>query len=246
MQGLSALLLSNDPAAVRVSNRILDKFSFKVNTVSTAPAASELMGSQRFDLAVYDQSTVGAIELASQKSSLPPGVVFAMLDDCRKAAITGKRIHFTLPKPLNADVFARSIKAAYGFILKEKRAAFRHQISIRPAYARLIHRGETRDIADPQIVNISQTGLCMNVAGALLPQDAAVQIGIPLPDQKGVVRATGKVIWADFSGKAGINFAHIPSEEEKKLTAWLDSMLPPALDPARFDLSKGRFLANEC
>jgi CheY-like chemotaxis protein len=246
MQGLSALLLSNDPAAVRVTNRILDKFSFKVNTVTTAPAASELMGSHRFDLAVYDQSTAGAIELASQKSSLPPGVVFAMLDDCRKAGLAGKRIHFTLSKPLNADVFARSIKAAYGLILKEKRAAFRHRVSLRPAYARLIHRGETRDITDPQIINLSQTGLCMTVSGALLPQDAMVQIGIPLPDQQSIVRTTGKVIWADFSGKAGVNFMHIPSEEEKKMSAWLDSMLPPSLDPARFDPPKGRFFGNDC
>lgn len=246
MQALSALLLSNDPAAVRVTNRILDKFSFKVNTVTTAPAASQLMGAQRYDLAVYDQSTTGAIELASQKSSLPPGVVFAMLDDCRKAGIAGKRIHFTLSKPLNPDVFARSIKAAYGLILKEKRAAFRHQVSIRPAYARIIQRGQTQDIPDPQIVNLSQTGLCLTASGALLPQDAMVQIGIPLPDQRGVARTTGKVIWADFSGKAGVNFLHIPSEEEKKLAAWLDSMLPPSLDPARCDLPRTRFVGNEC
>ena len=42
-----------------------------------------------------------------------PCVFFALLDGCKAAGISGKRIHFSLQKPLTTDLVARSLKAAY-------------------------------------------------------------------------------------------------------------------------------------
>jgi CheY-like chemotaxis protein len=231
MQALSALLLSNDTAVLRVSNRILDDYHFSVKAVSSAPAAADLIGCSRFDLAVYDQDTPGAIELASRTAVGAPGVVFATIGDSKTAATTGKRIHVTLQKPLTADLFARSLKAAYGLMIKEKRAAFRHPVRIHPSVSNLILEGEKRGLENAVILNVSQTGLCLSVPGLLLPQDATLQIAFALPASNELIHVVAKVVWSHISGRAGVKFVLIPPKQERTFLSWLDSMLPPTLKP---------------
>lgn len=228
MQTLSALLVSNDNAAVRVTNGVLTDYSFNVQTAATPRSASELMKSSRFDLVIYDQQTPGAIDLASISNGPIPGIAFAILDGSQSADISEKRIHFSLQRPFTADLFARTVRAAYGMVIQEKRAAFRHEVQICASGADVLHAGQKRSLANPVIVNLSQTGLCLHVQGAV-PQGATLQINFALPEIQESLHLVGIVVWTHASGRAGVRFTRIAVEERRKLHEWLDSRLPPNL-----------------
>jgi len=225
MQRLSALLLSNDTAVLRASQRLLAGYNFSVQTATTASAASGLIRSGQFDLAVYDEEIPGAMDMASQKGPGAPGVVFVILAGRNPAMIAGKRIHFSLPKPLPPALFARSMKAAYGQVMR-KRPAFRYPVQITPSSTALLHEGQTRKLDRITILNISQTGLGLAAEG-LLPPGATLKIDFMLPKSKVRVRLTGSVVWSHESGKAGVNIQCIPAEERQDLQKWLDAMPPP-------------------
>ena len=225
MQTLSALLVSNDNAAVRVTNGVLSDYSFNVQTAATPHSASELMKSKRFDLVIYDQQTPGAIDLASLNNGAKSGIAFAILDDSKSAAVSEKRIHFSLHRPFTADLFAKTVRAAYGLVIQEKRAAFRHEVHICASSADVVHAGQKRSLANPIIVNLSQTGLCLSVQGTV-PQNATLQINFALPEMQESLHIVGIVVWTHASGRAGVRFTRITPEERSKLHQWLDSRLP--------------------
>ncbi|HWZ46000.1 MAG TPA: PilZ domain-containing protein [Candidatus Saccharimonadales bacterium] len=225
MQRPSALLLSNDTAVLRDSQRILSGYNFIVRTVATASAAAGLISSGQFDLAVYDGEIPGAIDLASQTGPGAPGVVFAILDGRHPAMIAGKRIHFSLPKPLPSALFARSMKAAYGMVMR-KRPAFRYEVQIVPSSAALLYEGETRQLGRITILNLSQTGLGLAAQG-MLPPGATLQIDFMLPKCEVRIRVTGSVVWSHESGRAGVSIQRIPAEERYELQKWLDAMPSP-------------------
>lgn len=207
-----------------VSNRVLNEYSFSVKTVTTIQAASELMNRGRFDLAVYDLHTPGAIELAAPAKKNKPGVVFAILDDSKAASISDKRIHFSLQKPLTADLFSKSVKAAYGLVVREKRAAFRHPVQIVPSSVTVVDAEEKRSLENASILNLNYMGLCLSARGHL-PQGAILQINFALPESKELVHVTATVVWTHVSGRVGVKFVSILAEERRKLQDWLDSML---------------------
>jgi response regulator RpfG family c-di-GMP phosphodiesterase len=224
MQSLSALLLSNDAAAVRMSNKILGDYSFQIKSATSAATACDLLQRNRFHLAILDEAIPGSIDLASQASATVPRIVFAIVGG-PKSNIGGKRIHFTLQKPLTADLFSRSVRAAYGVMLREMRAAYRHKVCIHAETAAVMCAGREQKVERVLIHDLSQTGLCLSAEGALLPQGAAVQIGFRLPATQDVLNITGAVIWAHGSGRAGVKFIRVPREDRVKLQTWFDAEL---------------------
>ena len=54
MEPFSALLISNDAAAVGVTSKILNDYDVKVDVARTAPDMAKMMQHRRYDLAVYD------------------------------------------------------------------------------------------------------------------------------------------------------------------------------------------------
>lgn len=226
MQSLSALLLSNDNSALRITNSILSEYTFNIEAVTTAPVAQRLIRRKVFDLAVYDQDTVGAIDLAaSQAATGAPRVVVAMLGGPGVNGIIDKRVHFIVQKPFTAALLAKSVKAAYSLMLREKRAAFRHPVRIKPSSSTLIHAGGKHVLQNTAILNLSQTGMSLD-AGEMVPQGATIEVSFPLPESNAVIRVTGTIIWVHESGRTGIKFIHVPSDEREMFDAWLDSMLP--------------------
>src|SRR6185437_1037529 len=76
---LSALVLAQ-PESALVSNAILRSNGFEVKEALDISSASELFLHRRFDLAVYDDSVDGAMELAgSRRSSSLPRVSIGLL-----------------------------------------------------------------------------------------------------------------------------------------------------------------------
>jgi CheY-like chemotaxis protein len=225
MEPFSALLLCADPVALGTVQKVLKEYDFNVTTAATALAADQAMRSARFDLAVYDNDIPGALQLADRKACAnPPKMVFAIMPSAATAETQGKRIHFILQKPVAADLFGRSLRAAFSVMLKERRAAFRHPVQIIPSSCLLQNADREEKLTNAIILNISQTGLCFQ-ASELLTSDAIVRIKFELPETQETVQMTGTVAWVRASGRTGMKFTDVAPEQQTKLNEWLDTKI---------------------
>jgi hypothetical protein len=139
--------------------------------------------------------------------------------------LQGKRIHFMVQKPFSADFFLKSLRAAYGVMLREKRAAHRAVVGRPASSATLVQDGVQRSVPRVIVVNVSKTGIGLE-AREMLPQGSTLQLSFQLPDTEETVQVSGKIMWACKNGKAGVRFTHVLPADQKRLHAWIDSKLP--------------------
>ena len=221
---LTALLSSGDDAVTSLCGRILQANGFDATIALSAESAAARCRRTRFDLAIYDQDCPGVLDLAGSRMPLSaPRVVIGLLAAAKMKEVAGKRIQFMVPKPFTGDVLSKAIRAAYGSIAWDRRVNFRHTVSIGTLSCSWNHHAETRSLPDATIVNVSRTGFCLQAA-EMLPQSAAVRVRFPLPGGK-IFEGSGSVVWAHGSGRAGVRFTDIASEQKQDLEAWLDSLL---------------------
>lgn len=225
VQRLSALVLSGNTEAVLV-NRVLESHGFRVECAANARAAETLCRGERFDLAVYDQAVSGAMELAGPRCPTSrPRVTVGILPATGATESVRKRLHFVVRKPFSSDLFARTVKAAYGPIAADRRLSFRHSVRIAVSTCTLNHHGEARSVTGAQIVNISQTGMCLQTP-EMLPQNAGLEIAFAVPQREVALQVNGTVMWAHASGRAGVKFDQLKAPDQRNLEDWLDSLLP--------------------
>src|SRR5437867_4257778 len=226
MEPFTGLVLSNDPGALSVSHKVLEEYGFLVKAFKTAPAADQATRCARLDLDVYDSDVDGALQLAVP-NRLPgaPNMVFALVRGADPLAILGKRIPFMLQKPFSADLFARSLRAAFGVVLKERRTSFRHRVQVAPTYCALFYEQGRKDLPDTVVLDVSHTGLCLQTHERLVP-GTKLALKLYLQEAKANVIIEGVVIWARENGRAGVKFTDMDPEAQQLLIDWLDSLNP--------------------
>jgi DNA-binding response OmpR family regulator len=226
MEPFLALVLSADPGPLAVVQKILEEHGVSVRPVGSVQTAEPLIKTIKFDLGVFDHDLPGALNLVSGRAtSANPKTVFALLRSAQLKEVRGKRVHFVVQKPFTADLFARSLRAAYGAMIRERRAAFRHPVQIKPSSSALVQEQGNQHLQSSIILDLSQAGLCVQTQ-EILPLGATLQIDFHLPETSELIHVTGAVKWTRASGRTGISFTHIPTADQKNLTAWLDSKLP--------------------
>lgn len=226
MEPFLALLVSSDPGSLAVTQKVLEEYGVSVKIVASAQAAEKLIKTTKFDLGIFDHDVPDALNLTAKRgTSANPQMVFAMLRSTQVNDVRGKRVHFVVQKPFTADLFARSLRAAYGTMIRERRVGFRHPVQIKPASSVLIQEYGNQSLQSSIILDLSQTGLCIQTK-EILPQGATLQVDFHLPDSKELIHVTGSVMWTRASGRTGLRFTNVPMAEHKYLTAWLDSILP--------------------
>jgi c-di-GMP-binding flagellar brake protein YcgR len=135
-----------------------------------------------------------------------------------------------LERPLSFDSIRRTLHAAHGLILRERRRYFRCPIAIpasiqqdgsTPVY------GETSDI--------SEGGMAIRALTPLKPGvDAKVQF--TLPHAPTPIRAEAKVRWCEESGQAGLRFLSLSARDGSELQNWVASEFERQLPPAEIGL----------
>ena len=227
---LSALVLSTDTHASTTSARMLESHGFAVSKTDDAVLARELCRRKRFDLAVYDQDSAHELNAAGSSTLFgTPHVVLGLVGSNRTGQPLGKRIHFVVQKPFTSDLFRKTLKAAYGAIASSRRLSSRHEVCIDLISSCLIHRGERRALKTATIMNISHGGMCVQTV-EILPQGANLQLSFSIPGNETIVEATGTVIWAHASGRAGIKLVGLSPEAQPHFGDWLDSLSPSSED----------------
>ena len=227
MERFSALVLTRDLEILRVINKAFEEYGLEANIVRNVRDANELLKGRRFDLAVCDCDFPGAQQLAYlDPGSAWRGMVFALVGKEQLSNVRGYRVHLTLPKPLTQGLFSKGLRAAYTSMAHEMRAAFRYPVEVDATTAELVDQGEQRTLSWARVLNVSRTGVGLQTR-ELLPQHATVRLSFELPQNRGLISVEGEVVWAKAPGQAGVRFTHLPATSQKRLTDWLEALLPP-------------------
>jgi hypothetical protein len=112
---------------------------------------------------------------------------------------------------------------------QQRIAGYRHALPVKLVSGTLAHRGWQRTLQQVSVLNVSQTGLCLN-ASEPLPHGAAISMKLMLPESSSALHATGNVVWSHTSGRAGIVFDRSLGPEMKKLQERLKGWIPRELE----------------
>jgi CheY-like chemotaxis protein len=223
---LSSLLVCVDEAAVEILRRVLDELGIQVELCPDAVRAVVRLAQDRFDLLIIDcQQKSDVVSIlqecrSSRANETTLAVVAADQDDIREMFSLG--VNFVLYRPLSYERVLSSLRAAHAVLYRDKRGKARAAVHTQ---ATIDYAGGEREKAT--LVDLSENGMAVNF-GKKLPPASKVYFQFQLPGQTAPVRLSGHVVWQDWNGRAGIQFADVPKASRKALHEWLQMSLADA------------------
>jgi hypothetical protein len=216
---LKALLLCRNHHSVRILTEVLDEMDMRQSRCDSAQEAIELLARGDFAGLILDFDLPGA-EQVTKLARLAPAakrpVIFAIIGastDIGRTIQAG--VNFVLYKPLAVDQVARSLRAARGFMRKDRRHSSRQAVST------VVYLLFGKRAAIPALMlDLNEEGLSLQAAEPL-PAVPELPVHFLLPGTTTPIEAAAEVIWADDTGRAGMFFTRMNSSAERVLKNWL-------------------------
>lgn len=223
----ATLLVSNDANTIKQLRESMQRFDMSPEVCGEVPAALVLLNRRKFEAVIIDLHPGGeateVLEKIRRSPSNRTAVIFTVSgSDAETKGAFHSGSNFVLRKPLTARSVGRSLKVAYGLILRERRRYFRCPIEFPVAICRPgmpeIH-GQT--------LNISENGMAIATSIALQP-GVKVQLHFALPknEWRFVIGAT--ICWYKQS-YLGLQFVSLSARLTSVLQEWLLQKLEESL-----------------
>jgi len=216
---LDGLLFTNDTQVLSVMNQILDSFSIETEVCTKLDSALDAVTHRRLDAVIVDWEESfdpTRIVRATRKSSPNSNsTIVAMVSGRSETHALLVGANFMIHKPTDIEQARRCMRAAYGTMLQNRRRAARVPVDI-ALVARVAELGEIQ----ARISDLSVGGLALH-CNQPLQINWEVLTQFSLPGTTGVIHATGKVVNANATGRAGIRFSFVPEEDRNLLENWL-------------------------
>ena len=238
---LQSFLLSRDPEALAVMRRVLESVGIEVEVFTVPGEALKVLQEKKFDAVIVDCDDMdGSTEVlkairkvASNKSTIAFAIVNG-ITTVRDAFSMGA--NFVLDKPLTDERATRSLRAAHGLMVRERRRYFRQNLTV-PV---VLSFGSVKH-CKAEISNLSEGGMAVHLKGQELGSNWSVKFRFELPESPDPIEGRGEFAWADASGHAGVRFLYIQPSQQEQLERWLqhrlqtddDASAPLLLDPPR-------------
>src|SRR5260370_14505992 len=165
---LQALLFLREPGALRAARQAFDSSNILCQVGTDPVQAIELLHKRRFDAVVVDCDDLpGGKDVLQQLRSSPSSkraMAFAIINSStsvRQAFDLGA--NFVLDKPLTAERFTPTLRAAQGLMKREQRRYFRNALETEPVVT--LPEGKEHRI---RILNLSEGGMAVEFP-ALFP-----------------------------------------------------------------------------
>jgi hypothetical protein len=142
--------------------------------------------------------------------------------DAEATAAFRKKTNFCFQRPLSLQSIRRTLKPAYGLILRERRRYFRCSIALPVSVVR-----QDKQEVRCSTVNISEGGMALSTFVPLTPREN-VCVQFTLPDHQAPIFANSTICWSR-TGHLGIRFESISDERKSELQAWLSQKLEEKL-----------------
>jgi CheY-like chemotaxis protein len=223
----SAFLLSRDPQSLSITKQTCQTYGIQTTACSTGLSALEVLKRRTFDLLVLDLDMATSAELlelqASHRCNHARDVIVLTEKSQAMSAPLHQRVRNVLQKPFTSDAMAKALKAAYSLIVLEKRVTFRCAVRIHVSawYWKDYFK---QPLPNAMVLDLSQRGLRLKTE-IDIPKDTTVFVDLQLPGTMDQIHVTGKVIWSDPHGRAGVQFGLAP-QEFAKLRNWLNAHCP--------------------
>ena len=217
---LNALLLTEEVSTVAHFRTICGELGIEAQCSQTASEIDKRLGEQKYAAVIVDFDNPEAgekyIPMLQQSPLNKHAIVVGMATNAANLERALQcRAHFVLKRPFQDVDIRRTLRAAYDFMLTDRRSNFRCP-RILPVRLRLVHGGAAFECST---VNISSNGIAI-YSSTRLSRAEAIDLEVVLPDGF-VVLASGLVVWDDGMGKSGIHFQCRTPETRKRLDAWL-------------------------
>jgi DNA-binding response OmpR family regulator len=227
----TALVVCKDAAAIAQLGEAMQQLALTQELCGEIPAALVLLNRRKFDAVVVDLQLQGSVNTVlgrvRQSPSNRTAVLFAITDsDAETISAFRAGSNFVLKRPLSLSSISRTLKVAYGLILRERRRYFRCPVKIPVT----ICRAGLPNIQG-QTLNISENGMAISTSTALRPGvEVQLQFNLPSHDSR---FAVGAVISWCKEARIGLQFsavsAHLTSELQEWLLHQLEDSLPEPL-----------------
>lgn len=199
--------------------KALAEFEIRQQCCPSAQEALELMARGTYSALLLDFDIPGALQLAKLARLGPLDqrpVVFAMIGASTDIGSTFQAgANFVLYKPLESEQVNRSLRAARGFMQRERRRAKRHQAET------VVYLLYGKQMAIPTLmIDLNEEGLSIQAAQPL-PAVEEVPVHFLLPGSRQAVDANAELVWADDSGRAGMFFNQLNKASKRNLKNWL-------------------------
>jgi len=215
--GLCAVIYSKDERVLRILRSLLADLSIEAEFAPGAAEAMDGLRRRKYD-AIFAEcdDPDGATVLRAVRRSRhnQRSVAFVIGPDPTAGPLAAELgVHFVLQKPVVTEKAKRTLKAAYGLMMREKRMHFRHEVAA-PASLRTEKSALTATIR-----NLSAGGTMLETSG-VLKKGQAIQIRFMLPESTVVVETAARVVWCDPTGRTGLQFEFAAEEPRRALAEW--------------------------
>lgn len=235
---IEALLLCHHPEATRVLRRVLDDLNIVVTQADTPESAVTHAMQHKFDAVLVDCDDVNGapdfIRTLRRGTSNRSAILFAITNgktDVRTAFDLGA--NFVLEKPISLDRASRSLRAAHGLMVRERRRYLRQPIETN-AFVLLPDGTDLKCTA----LNLSEGGLAVQSPHPL-PQGAQVRLTFSVPGGRKPAETRAEVCWAGPQGRAGLRFLYMADDSRQELVRWLNQEIERS-DPATLIVNANR------
>jgi len=223
----SALVVSNDAATIKQLGASMQQLAMSPEVSFEIASALDLLNRRKFEAVVVDLQLGDQAKAVLEKIRLSPAnrtaVLFTISDSDAETAVAFKAgTNFVLRRPLSRATIDRSLKVAYGLIVRERRRYFRCPVAI-PATistpgASAVH-GTT--------LNISEGGVAINTSLPLKP-GVQVKVQFTLPDRDTHFETEATVCWSK-EGYLGFQFTSLSGPLASELQEWLARRLEESI-----------------
>jgi len=215
----SALVVSNDAASIELLSASMQQLAMSPEVSFEVPTALDLLNRRKFDAVIVDLQLGGQAKEVLEKIRLSPSnrtaVLFTISDSDADTAVAFKAgTNFVLRRPLSLASIDRSLKIAYGLIVRERRRYFRCPVEI-PAEI----SGPGIPAVHGKTLNISEGGVAINTSLPLKP-GVQVKVQFTLPEREARFEAEATVCWSK-EGYLGFQFTSISPQLTSELQEWL-------------------------
>jgi CheY-like chemotaxis protein len=217
---LTSLVVCSDAKAVQMLNRVLREMGIRAEHCGDLQQAIARVKADRFDAMLVDceNETAARQFVAAAKSSATNRntLIIAVADTTNNVReIFAEGVSFVLYKPLAPDRVSNSLRAARSLLPNERRRKPRV-----PLYGPVSIAYGTSENVPASLVDVSEEGVAIRSERTLAPS-CKVYFEFKLPDHRSSVRLAGEVVWTDFTGRVGLQFAKVPKASQQLLDGWL-------------------------
>src|SRR3984893_1732994 len=214
------LLVSNDSAAIQKVTEGMQQLAIATEVCLDVSMAFRLLDRKKFEPVIVDFG-LGQAEQMLERVRLSEinrtVVTFAITDPLKPEAFE-IQANFVMAKPLSANLVGRTLKAAFGLMVRERRRYFRC-----PTAIAAVVQSNGKEFSC-HVVNISEKGMAVTELPSLKP-GSQLRVLFTLPGQRAQFIVESEVCWHDEKGRAGLRSLTFLPGQYSLLQDWIAARL---------------------